>query len=108
MTSLVWTALLAGTGYLTACFAVMVGSEGRAVGIEHIPELVTWSIENIKKSKAASLLEEGSLSVHVGGKISNCSHISLQLYNVCFFLAYLFICYSFRDIIGDRWKARIS
>ncbi|KNA07602.1 hypothetical protein SOVF_170280 [Spinacia oleracea] len=55
-----------GTGYLTACFAVMVGSEGRAVGIEHIPELVTWSIENIKKSKAASLLEEGSLSVHVG------------------------------------------
>ncbi|XP_057549721.1 protein-L-isoaspartate O-methyltransferase-like [Amaranthus tricolor] len=55
-----------GTGYLTACFAVMVGSQGRAVGIEHIPELVTWSIENIKKSAAAPLLEEGSLSVHVG------------------------------------------
>lgn len=63
--------MLAGTGYLTACFAVMVGSQGRAVGIEHIPELVTWSIENIKKSAAAPLLEEGSLSVHVGGKISN-------------------------------------
>uniref|UniRef100_A0A803KQC5 Protein-L-isoaspartate O-methyltransferase n=2 Tax=Chenopodium quinoa TaxID=63459 RepID=A0A803KQC5_CHEQI len=55
-----------GTGYLTACFAVMVRSEGRAVGIEHIPELVNWSIENIKKSKAAPLLEGGSLSVHVG------------------------------------------
>ncbi|XP_021749837.1 protein-L-isoaspartate O-methyltransferase-like [Chenopodium quinoa] len=55
-----------GTGYLTACFAIMVGSEGRAVGIEHIPELVNWSIENIKKSKAAPFLEEGSLSVHVG------------------------------------------
>ncbi|XP_010695993.1 protein-L-isoaspartate O-methyltransferase isoform X2 [Beta vulgaris subsp. vulgaris] len=55
-----------GTGYLTACFAMMVGPKGRAVGIEHIPELVTWSIENIKKSEAAPLLEEGSLSVHVG------------------------------------------
>ncbi|XP_008797095.2 protein-L-isoaspartate O-methyltransferase-like isoform X2 [Phoenix dactylifera] len=54
-----------GTGYLTACFAMMVGPEGRAVGVEHIPELVTSSIENIKKSAAASLLKEGSLSVHV-------------------------------------------
>ncbi|KAK6148255.1 hypothetical protein DH2020_019167 [Rehmannia glutinosa] len=25
-----------GTGYLTACFAVMVGPQGRAVGVEHI------------------------------------------------------------------------
>lgn len=55
-----------GTGYLTACFAMMVGSQGRVVGIEHIPELVAWSIENIKKSAAAPLLEEGSLSVHAG------------------------------------------
>ena len=62
--------MVAGTGYLTACFAAMVGSQGRAVGIEHIPELVIWSIENIKSSAAASFLEEGSLSVHDGGKIS--------------------------------------
>ncbi|KAL2933700.1 Protein-L-isoaspartate O-methyltransferase [Bienertia sinuspersici] len=55
-----------GTGYLTACFAMMVGPEGRAVGIEHIPELVTWSVENIKKSVAAPLMEKGSLSVNVG------------------------------------------
>ncbi|XP_019708100.1 protein-L-isoaspartate O-methyltransferase isoform X3 [Elaeis guineensis] len=54
-----------GTGYLTACFAMMVGPQGRAVGVEHIPELVTSSIENIKKSAVASLLNEGSLSVHV-------------------------------------------
>ncbi|PKA61282.1 Protein-L-isoaspartate O-methyltransferase [Apostasia shenzhenica] len=54
-----------GTGYLTACFAMMVGSEGRAVGVEHIPELVASSIENIKKSAAAPLLQGGSLSVHV-------------------------------------------
>ncbi|WCJ36171.1 Protein-L-isoaspartate O-methyltransferase [Euphorbia peplus] len=55
-----------GTGYLTACFAVMVGREGRAVGVEHIPELVISSIQNIENSAAAPLLKEGSLSVHVG------------------------------------------
>ncbi|OAY68645.1 protein-L-isoaspartate O-methyltransferase-like isoform X2 [Ananas comosus] len=54
-----------GTGYLTACFAMMVGPQGRAVGIEHIPELVAASIENIKRSAAAQLLKDGSLSIHV-------------------------------------------
>ncbi|KAH0469431.1 hypothetical protein IEQ34_000989 [Dendrobium chrysotoxum] len=53
-----------GTGYLTACFAIMVGPQGCAVGVEHIPELASFSIKNIKKSSASSLLE-GSLSVHV-------------------------------------------
>ncbi|XP_027330414.1 protein-L-isoaspartate O-methyltransferase 1 isoform X1 [Abrus precatorius] len=55
-----------GTGYLTACFGLMVGPQGRAVGVEHIPELVSFSIENIHKSAAAMLLKDGSLSVHVG------------------------------------------
>ncbi|KAJ4822521.1 Protein-L-isoaspartate O-methyltransferase 1 [Turnera subulata] len=55
-----------GTGYLTACFALMVGPQGRTVGIEHIPELASSSITNIEKSAAAPLLKEGSLSVHVG------------------------------------------
>jgi predicted methyltransferase len=59
--------LFAGTGYLTACFALMVGPQGRAVGVEHIPELLSSSIQNIQKSAAAPLLKEGSLSVHVGG-----------------------------------------
>ncbi|KAI3903012.1 hypothetical protein MKW92_046793 [Papaver armeniacum] len=55
-----------GSGYLVACFASMVGPQGRAVGIEHIPELVSASVENIQKSAASPLLELGSLSVHVG------------------------------------------
>ncbi|XP_055961231.1 protein-L-isoaspartate O-methyltransferase 1-like isoform X2 [Mercurialis annua] len=55
-----------GTGYLTACFAIMVGPQGRAVGMEHIPELVISSIKNIQKSAAAPLLKEGFLSMHVG------------------------------------------
>ncbi|KAL5076463.1 hypothetical protein RYX36_015447 [Vicia faba] len=55
-----------GTGYLTACFALMVGPQGRAVGVEHIPELVSLAIDNIQKSAAATLLKDGSLSVHAG------------------------------------------
>ncbi|XP_073299525.1 protein-L-isoaspartate O-methyltransferase 1-like isoform X1 [Primulina huaijiensis] len=55
-----------GTGYLTACFAVMVGPQGRAVGVEHIPELVDSSIVNIQRSAAAQLQKEGILSLHAG------------------------------------------
>ncbi|MCO5609243.1 hypothetical protein L7F22_063467 [Adiantum nelumboides] len=55
-----------GTGYLTACFAIMVAKEGRVVGIEHIPELVEKSIQNVMASAAALLLESGRLSFHVG------------------------------------------
>ncbi|KAE8695049.1 Protein-L-isoaspartate O-methyltransferase 1 [Hibiscus syriacus] len=55
-----------GMGYLTACFVIMVGSQGRAIGVQHIPELVASSIKNIEKSAVAKLLKEGSLSVHVG------------------------------------------
>ncbi|CAN4085938.1 unnamed protein product [Withania somnifera] len=55
-----------GTGYLTACFAMMVGPQGLVVGVEHIPELVAWSIKNVASSAAAPLLKEGSLSLHVG------------------------------------------
>lgn len=48
----------------------MVGPQGLAIGVEHIPELASSSIENIQKSAAAPLLKDGSLSVHVGGMIS--------------------------------------
>nr|AFK40438.1 unknown [Lotus japonicus] len=54
-----------GTGYLTACFALMVGPQGRTIGVEHIPELVSFSIQNIEKSAAAPQLKDGSLSVYV-------------------------------------------
>lgn len=46
---------------------MMVGPQGRAIGVEHIPELVASSINNIEKSAAAPLLKKGSLSMHVGG-----------------------------------------
>ncbi|CAL5016324.1 unnamed protein product [Urochloa decumbens] len=56
-----------GSGYLTACFAMMVGPEGRAVGVEHVPEIVASAIENVQKSAAAPLMKDGSLSFHVAG-----------------------------------------
>ena len=38
-----------GSGYLAACFAVMVGSTGKVTGIDHIKGLVDDSIENVNK-----------------------------------------------------------
>lgn len=37
-----------GSGYLTACMAIMLGPHGLAVGIDHIPELRTMAEENIR------------------------------------------------------------
>lgn len=62
-----YVGLSAGTGYLTAAFALLVGREGRAVGVEHIPELTEQAIKNVKKSKANHLLASGCLSIHTGG-----------------------------------------
>ncbi|KAI9292079.1 protein-L-isoaspartate O-methyltransferase [Neoconidiobolus thromboides FSU 785] len=36
-----------GSGYLTACMRDMVGSEGKVIGIEHIPELAEMSRQNL-------------------------------------------------------------
>ena len=37
-----------GSGYLTACMAVMIGPNGTAVGIEHISQLQDLAERNIK------------------------------------------------------------
>ncbi|XP_023704132.1 protein-L-isoaspartate(D-aspartate) O-methyltransferase [Cryptotermes secundus] len=54
-----------GSGYLTVCMAVMVGETGMAVGVDHIPELVEFSINNVRKDKPA-LLESNRLKLVVG------------------------------------------
>jgi len=41
-----------GSGYLTAVFGSLVGAnnkDGRAVGVEHVSELVSWSKQNIER-----------------------------------------------------------
>lgn len=38
-----------GSGYLSACMGFMVGSRGRVVGIDHIPELIEISTRNVRE-----------------------------------------------------------
>jgi protein-L-isoaspartate(D-aspartate) O-methyltransferase len=38
-----------GSGYMTACFAMLVGPNGRVYAIDHVKELVEMSLKNIQK-----------------------------------------------------------
>ncbi|CAI9724007.1 protein-L-isoaspartateD-aspartate O-methyltransferase-like isoform X1 [Octopus vulgaris] len=56
-----------GSGYLTACMALMVGETGLAVGIDHIDKLVQSSIDNVKKKQRLGfLLDKGQMKLVVG------------------------------------------
>lgn len=54
-----------GSGYLTACMAEMVGNSGKVIGIDHIPELVEKSRQNIKRGNV-DLLESGRVLLVTG------------------------------------------
>ncbi|XP_056152036.1 l-isoaspartyl protein carboxyl methyltransferase, like [Lampris incognitus] len=54
-----------GSGYLTACFARMVGPSGKVVGIEHINELVQMSARNVQGDDP-ELLSSGRIKLVVG------------------------------------------
>lgn len=54
-----------GSGYLTACFARMVGPSGKVVGIEHIDELVQTSVRNVQADDP-ELLSSGRIRLVVG------------------------------------------
>ena len=54
-----------GSGYLTACMARLVHPGGKAIGIEHIQELVDKSIVNLNKNNK-DLFDEGILEIHKG------------------------------------------
>lgn len=51
-----------GSGYLTAAMAYMVRPGGLAVGVEHVPQLADWSIENIKMANP-ELIKEGVVQI---------------------------------------------
>jgi protein-L-isoaspartate(D-aspartate) O-methyltransferase len=57
-----------GSGYLTACMAHMVGASGVAVGIDHIPELVDKSMENVRKGNPELLEGERMLLIAGDGR----------------------------------------
>ncbi|KAF5899578.1 protein-L-isoaspartate(D-aspartate) O-methyltransferase-like isoform X1, partial [Clarias magur] len=54
-----------GSGYLTACFARMVGPTGKVVGIDHIEELVRVSVRNVQADDP-ELLTSGRIKLVVG------------------------------------------
>lgn len=54
-----------GSGYLTVCMALMVGETGRAVGIDHIPELVDFSVKNVQNDQP-ELLSSQRVKLVVG------------------------------------------
>ena len=54
-----------GSGFLSAAMAELVGPTGSVVGIDHIPDLVEWSRENVRRDQKQSLVEAGVLELHV-------------------------------------------
>lgn len=54
-----------GSGYLTTCMGLLVGSTGKVVGIDHIKELVDFSRDNIQKDHP-ELLESGQVELILG------------------------------------------
>ncbi|XP_043269244.1 protein-L-isoaspartate(D-aspartate) O-methyltransferase [Venturia canescens] len=54
-----------GSGYLTACMGLMLGDDGLAVGIDHIPELQALAKRNLQSDRP-ELLESGRVALVVG------------------------------------------
>jgi len=55
-----------GSGYLCAVLHHLVGPTGKVVGIDHIPELVDWSVENLKKDGLGDQLTGGDIVMVAG------------------------------------------
>jgi protein-L-isoaspartate(D-aspartate) O-methyltransferase len=51
-----------GSGYLTVCFGMLLEGQGRVYGVDHIPELVEFSRQNISHSYP-DMLSDGLLQV---------------------------------------------
>jgi len=54
-----------GSGYLCACFSVMVGAEGKVTGVEHIPELKAHSERNLNEWNS-NALESKNIEIVLG------------------------------------------
>ncbi|KAG0274258.1 hypothetical protein BGZ95_009958 [Linnemannia exigua] len=78
-----------GSGYLTVCMAEMVGPQGRAVGVEHIPELVELAIQNTKKGHPEFLQDNRVAFHHADGRVGfpqdapyDCIHVGAAAYKL--------------------------
>ncbi|OBZ67959.1 putative protein-L-isoaspartate O-methyltransferase [Grifola frondosa] len=61
-----------GSGYLCAIFYHLVAGDpkvtgaGKVVGIEHIPQLVEWSVGNLRKDGLGTAVDEGRIEMVAG------------------------------------------
>lgn len=59
-----------GSGYLVAVIHHLVsspsGTSGKVIGIDHIPELVKFSVENLRKDSLESALDDGRIVIIEG------------------------------------------
>jgi protein-L-isoaspartate(D-aspartate) O-methyltransferase len=55
-----------GSGYLTAVLHRLVGSTGKVVGIDHVPELVEWSVDNLKADGLGEALAKKEIEMIAG------------------------------------------
>lgn len=55
-----------GSGYLTACMALLVGESGKAVALDHILELIYATRKSVQQTPAQKLVDAGALSFVVG------------------------------------------
>jgi protein-L-isoaspartate(D-aspartate) O-methyltransferase len=75
-----------GSGYLCAVLHHLVSSyaedqpekvtvAGKVIGIDHIPELVDWSLQNLKKDdRTRRAVEEKQIEIYAGdGRLGKCS-----------------------------------
>ena len=58
----------------------MVGPSGKVVGIDHIPELVNWSIENLEKDGLRDAVQKKQIEIVAGdGRKGNFPFSSVYL-----------------------------
>ena len=68
----------AGSGYIAACFARMVGSSGKVIGVEHIESLTTMAEANVRRDDC-DLIDSGRLKLLTGdGRLGFLSRWSIQ------------------------------
>lgn len=57
-----------GSGYLTVALSKMTGDTGRVIGVEHIPELYEFGIQNVKKNHANLLNRKKIIFLNEDGR----------------------------------------
>ncbi|KAF9934713.1 hypothetical protein FBU30_000571 [Linnemannia zychae] len=78
-----------GSGYLTVCMAEMVGPKGRAIGVDHIPELVEQAKRNTQKDHP-EFLQSNRVAFHTAdGRAGypqdapyDCIHVGAAAYHL--------------------------